>query len=282
VKTFDRDEVLAFLAEIDEMLAEPAAMEIIGGAAALLAYGAHSATKDIDSLANIDERIQQAARRTTRTIPLDRAAIADPPYNYDLTATTSAAVSWPGLNARARGAVVEATGPRSTAPGVISRGFEVDDPQYQREGKERTRAGDGAEDTGLGCAFWKPLTGEAETGCAEQGQQEPNNGGEDSRSPIKPCNGVEQLLRILVQWLDGDDRTKSAPLPGRNGGARDRNVPGEAPHPGAWHLLPESMIVGAARVWRGRDGRDHRGSMPRRSSAGAESSAMLAPELAGI
>ena len=43
-------------------------MEIIGGAAALLAYGAHSATKDIDSLANIDERIQQAARRTTRTI----------------------------------------------------------------------------------------------------------------------------------------------------------------------------------------------------------------------
>ena len=184
--------------------------------------------------------------------------------------------------ARARGAVVEATGPRSTAPGVISRGFEVDDPQYQREGKERTRAGDGAEDTGLGCAFWKPLTGEAETGCAEQGQQEPNNGGEDSRSPIKPCNGVEQLLRILVQWLDGDDRTKSAPLPGRNGGARDRNVPGEAPHPGAWHLLPESMIVGAARVWRGRDGRDHRGSMPRRSSAGAESSAMLAPELAGI
>jgi hypothetical protein len=77
VKTFDRDEVLAFLAEIDEMLAEPAAMEIIGGAAALLAYGAHSATKDIDSLANIDERIQQAARRTTRTIPLDRAAIAE-------------------------------------------------------------------------------------------------------------------------------------------------------------------------------------------------------------
>jgi len=55
--------------------------------------------------------------------------------------------------ARARGAVVEATGPRSTAPGVISRGFEVDDPQYQREKKERTRAGDGAEDIGLGCAF---------------------------------------------------------------------------------------------------------------------------------
>jgi hypothetical protein len=97
---------------------------------------------------------------------------------------------------------------------VISRGFEVDDPQYQREGKERTRAGDGAEDTGLGCAFRKPLTGEAETGYAEQGQQEPNNGGEDSHSPIEPCDGVEQLLPVLLQWLGGDDRTESTPLPG--------------------------------------------------------------------
>jgi hypothetical protein len=34
--------------------------------------------------------------------------------------------------------VVEVTGGGGTAPGVISRGFEVDDPQYQREGKERT------------------------------------------------------------------------------------------------------------------------------------------------
>ena len=47
MKTFNRDEMLAFLGEIDEMLGEPVAMEIIGGAAALLAYGAHSATKDI-------------------------------------------------------------------------------------------------------------------------------------------------------------------------------------------------------------------------------------------
>ena len=68
MKTFDRDEVLAFLAEIDEMLAEPAAMEIIGGAAALLAYGAHSATKDIDSLANIDERIQHSCVRGHSTL----------------------------------------------------------------------------------------------------------------------------------------------------------------------------------------------------------------------
>ena len=42
------------------------------------------------------------------------------------------------------------------------------------------------------------------------------------------------------------------------------------------------MIVGAARVRRGRDGRDHRGNMTRRSSAGAKSSAVLAPEMAEI
>ena len=39
---------------------------------------------------------------------------------------------------RAGRMVVEVTGGGGTAPGVISRGFEVDDPQYQREGKERT------------------------------------------------------------------------------------------------------------------------------------------------
>lgn len=48
MKTFGRAEVLAFLGEIDELLDRPVAMEIIGGAAALLAYGARSATKDID------------------------------------------------------------------------------------------------------------------------------------------------------------------------------------------------------------------------------------------
>jgi hypothetical protein len=49
VKTFGREELLAFLQEIDELLAEPVAIEIIGGAAALLAYGARRPTKDIDS-----------------------------------------------------------------------------------------------------------------------------------------------------------------------------------------------------------------------------------------
>lgn len=83
VKTFGREELLAFLQEIDELLAEPVAIEIIGGAAALLAYGARRPTKDIDCFASIDERIREAAGRTKLQIPLDRAAVADPPYDYE-------------------------------------------------------------------------------------------------------------------------------------------------------------------------------------------------------
>ena len=40
MKTFGREELIGFLRQIDEQLKEPVAMEIIGGAAALLAYGA--------------------------------------------------------------------------------------------------------------------------------------------------------------------------------------------------------------------------------------------------
>jgi hypothetical protein len=61
VKTFGREELLAFLQEIDELLAEPVAIEIIGGAAALLAYGARRPTKDIDCFGDLDEQVRRAA-----------------------------------------------------------------------------------------------------------------------------------------------------------------------------------------------------------------------------
>jgi hypothetical protein len=80
VKTYGRDQVLEFLPEIGEISAEPVALEAIGGASALLAYGALSATKDIDSFASIDERIRQAATRVAHKIPLDQVTVAEPPY----------------------------------------------------------------------------------------------------------------------------------------------------------------------------------------------------------
>jgi hypothetical protein len=83
VKTYDRDQILRFLAELDDRLEEPAVLEIVGGAAALLAYGARRATKDIDSFASIDEKIEAAASGMANRIPLHRASVADPPYNYE-------------------------------------------------------------------------------------------------------------------------------------------------------------------------------------------------------
>jgi hypothetical protein len=74
---------LLFLREVDELLNEPVVLEIIGGAAALLAYGARRATKDIDSFTTIDEKIVEAVRKVKHKIPLDRAAVADQPYNYE-------------------------------------------------------------------------------------------------------------------------------------------------------------------------------------------------------
>jgi hypothetical protein len=83
MKTYGRDQILRFLAELDALLNEQVGMEIIGGAAALLAYGAQTATKDIDSFAPIDTRILRAAKLATHKVPLDQAAVTDPPYNYE-------------------------------------------------------------------------------------------------------------------------------------------------------------------------------------------------------
>lgn len=83
MKTYNREHILRFLIEVDEMLDESVAMEMIGGAAALLAYGAIRPTKDIDSFVPIDEKILRAARGVTHKIPLDQVTVADPPYNYE-------------------------------------------------------------------------------------------------------------------------------------------------------------------------------------------------------
>jgi hypothetical protein len=76
--TFGRDEILAFLADVDGKLDGPAGMEIIGGAAALLAYGAQSRTKDINTLATVDERILRAAQSARLKLPIVPATAVVP------------------------------------------------------------------------------------------------------------------------------------------------------------------------------------------------------------
>ena len=65
MNTFGKNELIAFLHEVDEQLTAPVAIEVIGGAAALLAYGAKRPTKDVDCLGGIDSRIQETVAHTT-------------------------------------------------------------------------------------------------------------------------------------------------------------------------------------------------------------------------
>ncbi len=80
---FGREELLTFLGEIDRRLQEPAVLEIVGGAAAILAYGAQTATKDIDSFPKLDPSVKHAAQDIAQPIPIDLATLTDPPYNYE-------------------------------------------------------------------------------------------------------------------------------------------------------------------------------------------------------
>jgi serine/threonine protein kinase len=82
-RTFGREQILAFLTEIDGMLHEPVVMEMIGGAAALLVHGARSETKDINSLSAFDERILLLAPHTTHKIPLVQAPVPYAPHTYE-------------------------------------------------------------------------------------------------------------------------------------------------------------------------------------------------------
>ena len=125
--------------------------------------------------------------------------------------------AWAGM--RAGGTVVQTTDCGGGAvPCVVSPEFEARDPQDHGEREEWFCTGDGVQDTGLGVAFRQSLaTSQAEPRCAQQCQKEPDNCREDSHSAIKLRDGIEQLLPVLVERLDGDDRAQTAPMPATNG-----------------------------------------------------------------
>lgn len=62
-------------------------MEMIGGSAAALAYGASSTTCDLDMFNAINRELQKAVARATEEtgfqIPVSHATVADVPYNYE-------------------------------------------------------------------------------------------------------------------------------------------------------------------------------------------------------
>ncbi|MGD0838663.1 MAG: hypothetical protein ABSB49_18660 [Polyangia bacterium] len=111
---------------------------------------------------------------------------------------------------------------------MVSPGFEADDPQDHGERRVECGTGDGAEDPGLRVTFGEALASEGETGGAEHGQENSDNGREDALLQFKLRDGIDQLLAVQLQGLHGDDRTRTTAPPSGNGGARDPDVLGQA------------------------------------------------------
>jgi hypothetical protein len=130
---------------------------------------------------------------------------------------------------------------------VISAGFKARDPQDHGEREECFCTGDGAQNAGLGGTFGEPLASECKAGSAEQRKENSDNGREDTPSAIKLRDGVDQVLPILVERFDGDDRALTTALPRGKSGARDPDVLGQASGAGLDHLVPKTVVVHAAR-----------------------------------
>jgi hypothetical protein len=128
---------------------------------------------------------------------------------------------------------------------MIASRLKVEDPQDEGEGEKGLRAFDGAEDVRLGRTVGESSGSKADPGDTEQGQQEPDDGGENSGSAVELGDGIEKAFLVLMQGLDGDDRTEAASVPGRDRGAGDDDVPCKRPGAGSEHVLAEAMVINA-------------------------------------
>jgi hypothetical protein len=85
VRLFEATELRLFLTAVDEHLADPATIIILGGCAIAL-YGAHAGTIDIDTfgtdLPRLSGAIDAARAATGLDIPVSDPGVADVPLNY--------------------------------------------------------------------------------------------------------------------------------------------------------------------------------------------------------
>jgi hypothetical protein len=144
-------------------------------------------------------------------------------------------------------------------------GFEAEAPEGEGKREDGLRALDGTEDIRLGRALGESSAGKAETRDADQNQQESDHGGEDSGTAFELGDGLEEEFPVLLQGLDGDDRTKAPPLPGRERGAWDWEVPGKRSGAGAHDMLAQAMVIGATHTWCGGGSGHHRGRIAPRT-----------------
>jgi hypothetical protein len=105
---------------------------------------------------------------------------------------------------------------------------------------------DGTEDVRLGGALGQSSPAKAELGHSKQGEQETNDGGENSGSTVESGDGVEKLLSVLLEDLYGGDRAEAAPLPGRDRGTWDGEAVAQGPGTGSYHVFAQAMVVSSA------------------------------------
>jgi hypothetical protein len=87
MRVFTPRELRRFLAAVDEALDRPAAVVIIGGAAAAIEYGVASGTRDIHTWTRVHEDLAVAAERARKAtgleVPLAQSGVADGPYDFE-------------------------------------------------------------------------------------------------------------------------------------------------------------------------------------------------------
>ena len=87
MKRYSRAELVAFLRRLDILLAKREVLEVVGGAAAVLKYGARAPTKDIDTWNRVPKAVQDAADAVAamgQGVPLAPAGVAEIPNDAEL------------------------------------------------------------------------------------------------------------------------------------------------------------------------------------------------------
>ena len=87
MKRYSRAELVTFLRRVDALLTKREVLEVVGGAAAVLKYGASAPTRDIDTWNRVPKALQDAVDAVGATgqgVPLAPAGVAEIPNDAEL------------------------------------------------------------------------------------------------------------------------------------------------------------------------------------------------------